>query len=263
MKAQVRRWLAAAGMVAAALLLFNSASVIMFWGSGGLLTGGGSGTDALALSQTLSLLGTVGIDFAVCMAVLAVSVLVSRRFLGGRRPVLLGALLTCAVGVLLEWFTYNGPGMGMLSLAFGIDQVLYAIGVPMIAGAWMLRPRHQVVAQAPVADGFTGVWESSSGVLELEPAGRFTLVRTGGEPVGGDWTVRTEPRSGLTEVSLSVEAPTVLGPGRQVADLLLDSAEDGALLLVTGDDVVYTRRSEQLAVESAAGFVGRLEVLEH
>jgi hypothetical protein len=263
MKAQVRPWLAATGMVAAALLLFNSASVIMFWGSGGLLTGGGGGFDSPALSQTLSLLGTVGIDFGACLAILALSVLVSRRLLGGRRPVLVGALLTCAVGVLLEWFTYNGPGLGMLSLVFGIDQVLYTIGVPVIAGAWMLRPRHSVVAQQPVADGFTGLWESPSGVLELHQEGLFTLVRAGGGSVDGDWTVRTEPRSGLTELSLSIGAPTVLGPGRQVTDLLLDSAEDGAMLLVTGDAVVYSRRSEELAVDSAAGFVGRLEVLEH
>ena len=267
MKAQVRRWLAAAGMVAAALLVVNIPGMIVIWGSSESMGDNGTsisfGSGSPELSQTLSLLGTLGIDFAVCLVTLALSVLVSRRLLGGRRPVLLGVLLACAAGLLLEWFSYDGSVLGMIGLAFGAEQVLYTIGMPMIAGAWMLRPRHPVVAQQPVADGFTGVWESSGGVLELQPEGLFTLVRAGGGAVDGDWTVRTEPRSGLTEVSLSVGAPTVLGPGRQVADLLLDSAEDGAMLLVTGDDMVYTRRSEELAVESAVGFVGRLEVLEH
>lgn len=265
MKAQARRWLMAAGAVAGALLVVNSANMVMVWSISGFTSNGvsfGSGSDSLALSQTESLLGTAAIDLAVVLAILALTVLVSRRFLGGRRPLLLGALLTCFAGALLEWFTYNGSELGTVSLVFGINQVLYTIGMPVIAGAWMLRPRHPVVAPTPPVDGFTGVWESPFGVLELTDEGLFTLVRPGGGPVGGDWAARTDPHSGLAEVSLSIGAPTVLGPGRQVVDLLVDSAEDGGMLLLTADDAVFTRRSEELVVESAGGFVGRLEVLE-
>ena len=257
MDTQLRRWSRAAGAVLGGVVLVTAIPVWVMWrdvlSSGPVLPSG-------AWSGMWTLLWWAAGEFAGCLAVLALASLISRRLLGGRRPLVVGAVLTLVAILAAEWFGFPDSMLSPVGYLFGVSQLLNTMSIPMVAGAWVLRPpAREPVTVADSAD-FEGIWESGRGVLTLEPDAGFALLLDGrDEPVAGVW--RREP--GRPPVlSLRVSGPTGLGHGWQTTLLEVEYGPDGSTLLRLDDRTTFTRRRPLADVEHAGGYIGRLEVLE-
>ena len=242
MDTQLIRWLRATGAVLAGMAVVTAVPLWADWRGG-----------------TAHLLGWAVGDSLGCLAVLALAVLISDRFLGGRRRLVIGAALTVAGLFATEWIAFSGPEEGTMGLLFGVYDLGTTIILPLVAGAWTLRSAAPEPVRSADPLPFEGVWESVQGVLILESDDVFTLTRAGGETVAGVWELDAD---GPATIGLRVVAPTALGQGWQTTLLDVESGPDGRPLLRLDQDTAYTRRSEATEVEYAGGYTGQLEVLE-
>jgi hypothetical protein len=253
---QLKRWLRTAGAVLAGTAVVASVPLWAAWESAHAFGFGGSPRIWSTLRTPLY---TSAGEFVGCLLVLVLTVLLSDRFLGGRQRLLVGVPLTLAGLFVAEWFAFNGPMEGTMGLVYGTYNLGTAVILPLAAGAWTLRP--PAPKPAPVADplAFEGVWESTQGVLTLEPDAVFTLLRAGDETVAGVWGLDADDPS---RIALKVVAPTALGQGWHATLLDVEFAPDGSTLLRVDEDIAYTQRPEFAEVEYAGGYIGQLEVLE-
>jgi hypothetical protein len=256
---QVKRWSRATGAVLGGIAVVASVPLWSAWEAARGLGAVGSDIWGDLLTQLCWSAG----EFVGCLLILLLATLVSDRFLGGRRRLPLGVALTLVAAFATEWYAYGGSQMSAEELVYGVYTLGVSMTLPLLAGAWTLRSRAPGPASAPVADPllYQGVWESTLGVLSLEPDAVFTLLRAGGEPVAGEWGLDADRPS---RVTLRVVAPTALGRGWQTIPLDAEYGPDGGMLLRVDRELAFSRRSEvaELELEYAGGYVGQLEILE-
>ena len=227
METQLKRWLRTAGAVLAGTVVVASVPLWAAWDSAHA-SGFGDGPGIWSTLRTP--LYTSAGEFVGCLLILALTLLLSDRFLGGRQRLLVSVPLTLAALFVAEWFAFNGPMEGTMGLVYGTYNLGTTVILPLAAGAWTLRP--PAPKPAPVADPlvFAGVWEPDA----------------------------DDP----SRIALKVVAPTALGQGRQTTLLDVEFAPDGSTLLRVDEHIAYTQRPEFAEVEYAGGYIGQLEVLE-
>jgi hypothetical protein len=204
-------------------------------------------------------------ELAVCLAALALTLLISRRLLHGRHAVPVGALVLFA----LSWWDLRLTDIvateGMLSLVTGWADIVKDTALPLAAAGWLLRDRSARPAMDRVTSELLGSWEAGAGTLHFEPDGIFTLTRAGAATTAGLW----EPGVGVRpQVVLKVDASTDLGHGWQATVLDLAVGPHGAVLRATGGEVgsaaavEYRRHEAEAALEISPSYIGTLELLE-
>jgi hypothetical protein len=261
MTTQVKHWLQAAGAVAGVTLLLTLPSLCAQWqlaqnmGAGNSFTGGAWGP----LEEEVV---TTGGEMLGVLALLALTQAISHHLFHDRFRIPTGTLLMVVASAVASWFLFQGDTEGDLALLFGINNLLGVVGLPMIAGAWMLRTRHPAPVPSKAVAAFEGGWESELGLLSLDPGAVFTLLRGEGEPVSGTWELQLDE---LPRIVLTTVARTAVGEGRHATALLVEHGADGRPRLRVDQDVAFARVEEpedDLALEPAQGFIGQVEILE-
>ncbi|MBC3843744.1 hypothetical protein GXW82_36585 [Streptacidiphilus sp. 4-A2] len=262
MDTQLGRWSRVTGAVLGGVVLVSAIPVWEMWHA---ITGNGPAVPDAAWAGLWTLLQWAAGEFAGCLAVLALTRLISGRLLGGRRPLVVGAVLALTAVLVAQQLAYAGATLDdPMGYLYGASQLATTVFVPLVAGAWVLRPVGAGQSRPmPDLSPFTGIWQSAAGVLTLEPDAGFTLRRAG-EAVTGSWGLEPEePRV----LALKVAAPTELGHGWQTTALAVEYGPDGGLLLRLDQDHAFTPRPahatvDQVGLEHAGGYSGRLEILE-
>lgn len=256
---QVRRWVRAVAAVLGGVVLV---SAIPVWVTVRGVLSDGPVLPTGAWDEVWSMIWWALGEFLGCLAVIALARLISRRLLGGRRPLALGVALTLVGVMLAQWLGFPSEGLGLPEYLFGVSQLLSTVCIPVTAGAWVLRSPAAVAPppQMTVSREFDGAWESAQGVLLLESDGEFSLLRAAHqESVLGVWQQEPgEPR----RLTLKVAAPTELGHGWQTTVLDVEYGPDGRAVLRFDEATAFGRRGSFADVEHAGGFVGQLEILE-
>ncbi|QMU72908.1 hypothetical protein [Streptacidiphilus sp. P02-A3a] len=253
---QVRRWSRVAGAVLGGFVLVTA---IPLWVTVRAVLQNGPVLPVGAWDGLWTTLRWMLGESLGCLAVIALARLISRRLLGGRRPLLVGVVLTVLGLLLAQWFGGDNS-LGLPEYLYGVSQLLSSVCLPLTAGAWVVRSRVAAPPLAPGSREFEGVWESGQGVLLLERDTGFTLLRAAHQqPVSGHW--QREPGEPV-RLSLRVAAPTELGHGWQTTALDVEYGPDGSVALRLDEATAFTRRGAAAEVEHAGGFVGQLEVLE-
>jgi hypothetical protein len=263
MTTQVKHWLQAAGVVAGLTLLLSFPALYAQWQVADSMQGAVPSFAGTAWGPLEEQAMTTGGEISGVLALLALTQAISHYLLQDRFRILTGTLLLVAASAVASWFLFQGSTEGDLALGFGLSSLLGVVGVPMAAGAWMLRTRGPAPVPKRAAAAFAGGWESGLGLLTLDPDAAFTLLRDQGEPVSGVWELRLGRAPGIV---LTTVAPTEFGEGRQATVLPVEHGADGRPRLRVDRGTAFTRVEAEprdgLALEAAHGFVGQVEILE-